>query len=383
MHEWFLPGPLTRTVPDDSVCDYSEGMAVDWCRSEAAWQHIDKSAGTAREDIGNTSSACVPPTAVERNTATAGNFFLAWPATTSGNASAAARSVRFNEFMSTRVARAIAALAAVAKDVSGGALLTVAFYGYTVEIADVRMVNSGHLALRQLLESPHLDVVTSPYQYEAARVLGQPFTVHGPWDSLPIATSGTASPKLWMPQDDTRTSLGTHQQDGDHFRCCTSLRQTVGLLRRNMITAAMHQGGLWWYDLFRDGWFGNATDVEQTAQLWERLGTAHSTMMHLATGDRPYKSPHNNNSETPQSLPQSSASPLPSISARDSLLQTPTAVDRAAQILIFVDEVAALRRPVLGLRTANASVLNPLYVALFSTTCKVVVHLKRMDTAPQ
>ena len=65
----------------------------------------------------------------------------------------------------------IDALAAAAKEVSSGKLLTMAYYGYHYELAGSRLPGSGHLALQQLLESPYLDAIVSPYMYQTSESL--------------------------------------------------------------------------------------------------------------------------------------------------------------------------------------------------------------------
>ena len=69
-----------------------------------------------------------------------------------------------NLFYAQCVVNAIDALAATAKAVSGGKIFTVSFYGYLFALADSRLAGSGHLGLTQILQSPHVDAVASPYQ---------------------------------------------------------------------------------------------------------------------------------------------------------------------------------------------------------------------------
>jgi hypothetical protein len=61
------------------------------------------------------------------------------------------------------VVNAITSLAAAAKAVSDGKLFTVSFYGYLFALADSRLAGSGHLGLTELLLSPYVDAVASPY----------------------------------------------------------------------------------------------------------------------------------------------------------------------------------------------------------------------------
>ena len=44
--------------------------------------------------------------------------------------------------------------------------IIMAYSGYLFELSDSGLSGSGHLALSSLLESPNLDIIGSPYQYE-------------------------------------------------------------------------------------------------------------------------------------------------------------------------------------------------------------------------
>lgn len=128
LNEWFLPGPLTPSLPPDAVSDYSDAILREWCATEA--QRNGRSGlqepphhKSTHAPLGN----CAVPSAAQRNNATAGNFFLTWPRGDPDHP--AGLSARFNRFVSERVAAAIEGLAVAAKEVSDGALLTMFFYG--------------------------------------------------------------------------------------------------------------------------------------------------------------------------------------------------------------------------------------------------------------
>ena len=69
------------------------------------------------------------PSAEQRNTPNAGNYFI-----TADTATGAA-AVDYANFTARLVARTIATLCAAAKEVSGGSLFTFAFYGYVLSSA--------------------------------------------------------------------------------------------------------------------------------------------------------------------------------------------------------------------------------------------------------
>jgi hypothetical protein len=158
--EWFMP---PTSVASMMVGDYTPVMEQEFCAAER-----DGSSG---------SGACRLPTASARDTPTLGNAMMRW----STNSDPAARSFRYNQFISQRVASAIAGFAAVVKKVSAGKALTMAYSGYLFELSNSGLSGSGHLALSSLLACNDLDMIGSPYQYEyGPREPSGRFTSHGP-----------------------------------------------------------------------------------------------------------------------------------------------------------------------------------------------------------
>jgi len=135
----FLPGFGYDFAPSVLVPDYSEATRQRYCAELFAGR-----------------PGCTLPLPSHRNRAEFGTGF------------ADSITADLNLFYSRTVVRTIDALAAAAKEVSGGNLLTIAYYGYHYELAGSRLPGSGHLALQQLLESPHLDAVASPYMYQSS-----------------------------------------------------------------------------------------------------------------------------------------------------------------------------------------------------------------------
>ena len=135
----FLPGFGYDFAPSVLVPDYSEATRQRYCAELFAGR-----------------PGCTLPLPSHRNRAEFGTGF------------ADSITADLNLFYSRTVVRTIDALAAAAKEVSGGNLLTIAYYGYHYELAGSRLPGSGHVALQQLLESPHLDAVASPYMYQSS-----------------------------------------------------------------------------------------------------------------------------------------------------------------------------------------------------------------------
>ena len=78
------------------------------------------------------------------------------------------------------------------------------------ELAGVRLAGGGHLAITEVLNSPDVDAIMSPYQYET--LVRQPagtLLPHGVFDSPWLHK------KLYIVEDDTRTSLCFNRTTGN------------------------------------------------------------------------------------------------------------------------------------------------------------------------
>ena len=137
---------LVLTPPTGCIraADYSPEMEDEFCAPEE----------------GGAQPGCRLPTAAERDTPTFGNSMLQW----STGADPSARSFRYNQFISSRIAGAIAGFAAVIKNVTENKAFTMAYNGYLFDLSDSRLTYSGHLALSALLQCPNLDAIASPYR---------------------------------------------------------------------------------------------------------------------------------------------------------------------------------------------------------------------------
>jgi hypothetical protein len=135
------------------------------------------------------------------------------------------------------------------KEASGGHALAGAFYGYLMELAwnagyfgegpdstYATIQRSGHLGLRRVLESPHVDFLVSPYSYGFRGIGG-----HGP-TMLP-SESVRRSGKLILFEDDTRTCLAPPDAG---FGRTDSLDDSVAVLKRNFAEVLTRGHGIWW-----------------------------------------------------------------------------------------------------------------------------------------
>jgi hypothetical protein len=146
-------------------------------------------------------------------------------------------------------AGAVVDLCRTVKEESAGNRLAGAFYGYIMDLAwnggffrerpdsDYSTYQrSGHLGLRRVLESPHVDFLVSPYAY-GFRGMG------GDSPSMLPAESVKLHGKLLLIEDDTRTH--SDSQDPNYGQVKT-LAASRTILRRNLAHFLTHAEGAWW-----------------------------------------------------------------------------------------------------------------------------------------
>jgi beta-galactosidase len=165
--------------------------------------------------------------------------------------------------------------------------LTVTFYGYPFELsaAPHGIQSSGHLALRRILESPHVDALCGPVSY-LNRLGGGGGYYMGPADSL--ALHG----KLWLVEDDTRTyhakppspEIAALVDPNGAWKLLITrdARETRGVLSRNFAHFFTHGHAAWWMDLLGEGWYDDP-------EIWQQLGKLHAFYQQSMTRRQPYQ----------------------------------------------------------------------------------------------
>jgi beta-galactosidase len=174
-------------------------------------------------------------------------------------------------FHAQTMADNVACFCRVVKAVSNGRLLTGAFYGYHYFVTDPRR---GHGALHRLLTCPDLDYLSSPNAYR--RVPGED------WPPMVAIDSVRLHGKLWMAENDTRTSVTTLLKDrapkicppGQYatgvWRGPRDIETSVALLRKDAGRMLTHGYGGWWFDMW-GGWFNDPNlmaVLRDTQELW-------------------------------------------------------------------------------------------------------------------
>lgn len=165
----------------------------------------------------------------------------------------------------------IAHFCKIVKETSKGKLLTGAFYGYHYFVSDPRR---GHGALAKLLDCPDLDYLSSPNAYN--RVIGED------WPPMAAIQSIQFHGKLWLAENDTRTSITTLLKDrskgiappGQYedgvWLGPEDMETSVSLLWKNAGRMLAYGYGGWWFDMW-GGWFSDPKlldVIEKTQQFY-------------------------------------------------------------------------------------------------------------------
>lgn len=182
------------------------------------------------------------------------------------------RYVDYHAYASDIVADAIVGLADAVKSLSSERLLVGVSYGYTFEFAHRN--DSGHQSLHRVLNSKSVDILAGPNSY-ANRAAGGAGAFCGPVDSVRLHR------KLWIVEDDTKTHLAEDETEDTYNPKIGSPLDTVGVHRRNALTAVVHHAGVNWMDLWGRGWLDDEAiwqDIEQfrgQQQVARRLRSLH------------------------------------------------------------------------------------------------------------
>lgn len=177
------------------------------------------------------------------------------------------------DFQAETMADHVAYFCGIVKETSDNRLLAGAFYGYHFFVTDPRR---GHGALAKLLECKDLDYLSSPNDYN--RVVGED------WPPMAAINSIQRHGKLWLAENDTRTSIVTLLKDraphvdppGDYYSKGVwlgpkDMATSVSLLWKNLARMLAHGYGGWWFDMW-GGWFHHA----QLMNVINRAQTLHA-----------------------------------------------------------------------------------------------------------
>ena len=130
--EFYYPGWDAVGHYDHMYGDYSEAARVSFCGNRSA-------------------ATCTLPSAHARDTP------VRLPGAGSNNVFVDGQAARANLQLSVNIADAVVAFCEAAKRVSGGKLLTIAFFGYLMGVSDWRVTGSGQLTASTIIDHPSID----------------------------------------------------------------------------------------------------------------------------------------------------------------------------------------------------------------------------------
>jgi hypothetical protein len=195
------------------------------------------------------------------------------------------KAIDYFRFHAHLVARDIDYLCGVAKEACHGEHLAGVFYGYLQEIvwnngffgqrltdADVAhsaAARSGHSALKEVLASPHVDFLSSPYSYGFRGVGGE-------GGFMSPEASVRAAGKLWISEEDMRTHLWPPDS---YYGQTRDTNETVQVLKRQFANMLCHAGGAWWNDWGRrGGGIWAEPEIMDTFRRCQEIGRHHLTL---------------------------------------------------------------------------------------------------------
>jgi hypothetical protein len=179
---------------------------------------------------GATFAAVQAPTSAERKEA--GMSILRDPATHQ-------RVIDYFLFMHEDLADVVSSMAKVVKETWPRPIMTATFFGYFYCMFG-REAAGGHLGIGRLIKSPYIDCVCATPSYTpTAMPLG------GTWHSRGIVDAVRRAGKLWLDEMDRTTSVVPCPWDKS---LKSTISQDVAVLRRNLLSPAMRNGGAWCYD---------------------------------------------------------------------------------------------------------------------------------------
>jgi len=260
--EWFYQGTWNKPLNG-----YAKSDLVAWRKWLAARYSTDQALQTAWHQPEVTLASAQVPTPEARRAAPAG--VLRDPATEESV-------IDFTEFQQQMMAECVCELAHAARQATHGRKLVLFFYGYVFEFGTVPNGpgTSGHYALRQVLQSPDIDILCSPLSYHDRGFDG----------SAPIMTAAESialAGKMYLAEDDTYTYLAKGAPPGfkDGLKNVEDTQQT---LLRNTAECAIRNFATWWMDLGSVGWFDDS-------RLWSEMALLNRLDQPLLDHPTPYR----------------------------------------------------------------------------------------------
>ena len=184
--------------------------------------------------------------------------------------------IDFTLFQQDSMADCICRLGHVVRQTTLGKKLSVFFYGYAFAFGSAQNgpANSGHYALRRILDSPDIDAIASPWQYGDRGIFGA-----GP--IMVAADTCALAGKLYVAEDDTRTDISGAPDAVDLEGTLKTSADTNNILMRNSAQVALRNLVTWWMDLGSSGWFDDPA-------YWNALDAFYPVEKSQLSVARPY-----------------------------------------------------------------------------------------------
>lgn len=163
------------------------------------------------------------------------------------------RLIDYREFFSDLAASTLDRLCGVVKKETGGKLLAGSYYGYVVSGTGAMWNESGHYALKKLLNSPNIDFLVTLVTYDNRK---------------PGEESGSSHPvasfKIHNKASILQTDFRTHHAGLGNATSASNIRESCEILKRE-IAWNLVEGAVFEYGFFGTGWI--ACDARQMAVL--------------------------------------------------------------------------------------------------------------------
>ena len=175
----------------------------------------------------------------------------------------------YRRFVSTVVAESIAYLAGVVKTATFSRLVVSCFYGYTFETPSWQ---SGHMAMKHLLNCGDIDFFCSPLTYCGLRTPAQD------WFTMNVLESIKLHGKTYFAELDVRTYLTMNINESrpgmavpgryDHpiWKCSQPPEVCRWMLRTCIARQVTYGYNSWWFDMW-GGWYATPELMQEMADL--------------------------------------------------------------------------------------------------------------------
>ena len=189
--------------------------------------------------------------------------------------------IDFNLFLNDEMADTVIHFGKVIKDTTNGKKLSLTFYGYGYEFAAGAQSPSvtGHFAMRKVLSSPYIDMISGPISYSTRGKGGEK-------KYMSAVESCTNAGKLWCDEDDNRTYLiwnsGSILLVADPGQ--KTQKDSVDVMRRNLSQQIIRNTPSWWMDLFGTGWYDDPV-------LWEQIKLTKKAELDMIKRPQRYQPP--------------------------------------------------------------------------------------------